>query len=315
VGGPFGAAIYDTGLCRPPSIFSFELVPVSYDYLGQDGVAVAVANIVEYEDPLSDPLLLGVDRPEVIITGYTGGTATDLNIFRKVGHHVLCDPTRRAHPDAFAETITLPFKYQVIGTFRGTHEVERNGGTVIVKDRAGFERSQIVVRRVYTPDPSTGSYLVPLEPGSDRYVLRSPDTVGLAFGPGRPEATREVYYPEKTVLAFFTDLGGNTDRAMSYTCQGKGRSDYEPVNFGLELPLSRLDRVNVCEMRYVPDDEAERNHETRRVRVNVVEIPEGESRGCSQARTLDCFVDAAPNPNALPYGCEWCLYGCSPVAP
>jgi len=313
VGGPFGAAIYDTGLCRPPSIFSFELVPVNYDYLGQDGLTVAVEEIVEYEDPLSDPLLLGVDRPEVIITGYTGGTATDLNIFRKVGHHVLCDPTRRAHPDAFAETITLPFKYQVIGTFRGTHEVQRDGATVIVKDRAGFERSQIVVRRAYTPDPNTGSYLVPVEPGSDRYVLRRPDEVGLAFGPGRPEATREVYYPEKTVLAFFTDLGNNAERAMSYTCQGKGRNDYEPINFGLELPLSRLDRVNVCEMRYIPDDEAERNHETRRVGVKVVEIPEGESRDCSQAVSLECFVDAAPNPNALPYGCEWCLYGCTPI--
>lgn len=309
VGGPFGAAIYDTGLCRPPSIFSFELVPVSYDYLGQDNVAVEVANIVDYDDPLSDPSGLGVDRPEVIITGFTDRTATDLNIFRKVGYYTLCEPTR-AHADPYAETITLPYKYQVIGTFRGTYQVERNGATIVVKDRAGFERSQIVVRRVYTPNPNTGSYLVPLSTDPTRYVLRSPDEVGLAFGPGRPEATREVYYPEKTVLAFFLDLGVNTERAMSYTCQGKGRNDYEPVNFGLELPLSELERVNVCEMRYVPDDEAERNHETRTVGVKVVEVEGGERPDCSQARSLVCTVLSSPNPDALPFGCEWCLYGC-----
>jgi hypothetical protein len=314
VGGPFGAAIYDTALCRPPSLYSFELVPVSYDYLGQDGVWVQVENIIPYKDLLSDPGGEGVDRPEVIITGYTGPTATDLNIFRKVGYHAACEPTRRAHADPFAETVTLPFKYQVIGTFRGTHQVDRSGSTVVVKDRAGFERSQIVIQRVYTPDPGTGSYLVPLA-GTDRYVLRTPDHVGLAFGPGRPEDTRDVYYPEKTVLAFFLDLAGNPDRAMSNTCRGmeggKGKNSYEPAEFGLEVPLSRLESVNVCEMRYVPDDQAERNHETRTVNVKVVETPKGETRDCSQARSLLCIVDPAPNPDALPFGCEWCLYGCT----
>ncbi len=317
VGGPFGAAIYDTGLCRPPSIFSFELVPVSYDYLGQDAVWVEVGNIVPYLDALSDPLGLGVDRPEVIITGFTSGIATDLNIFRKVGYYSACEPTRRAHADPYAETVTLPFKYQVIGTFRATQQVLRDGAEVVVQDRAGFERSQIVVRRVYTPDPATGSYLVPAAPGSDKYVLRNPDRVGLAFGPGRPEDTRDVYYPEKTVLAFFGDLGPNTDRAMSYTClgggDGKGEDDYDPLDFGLEVPPSQLASVNVCEMRYIPDDEAERNHEARTVNVKVVEIPEGESRGCSQARSLSCVVVSSPNPDALPYGCEWCLYGCAPA--
>jgi hypothetical protein len=316
VGGPFGAAIYDTGLCRPPSIFSFELVPVSYDYLGQDGLGVEVVNAIEYEDPLADPKRLGVDRPEVIITGYTGGTATDLNIFRKVGYYTLCRPTR-AHADPYAETIELPFKYQVIGTFRGTYRVERNGATVVVKDRAGFERSQIVVSRVYTPDPNTGSYLRQVGSDPDRYELRAPDEEGLAFGPGRPEQTQQVYYPEKAVLSFFLDLGTNTERAMGLTCQGKGRNDYEPANFGLSLPLSDLARVKVCEMRYVPDDQAERAHEARRVGVKVVEVPKeippGETMDCSRARPLTCTVLSQNNPNALPFGCEWCLYNCEPA--
>jgi len=310
--GPFGAAIYDTSLCRPPSIFSFELVPVGYDYLGQDGVGVVVENMVEYNDPGSDPQGQGVDRPEVIISGFTGGMVTDLNIFRKAGYDTGCK-ARRVQAGSLPETITLPFKYQVIGTFRGTHQVTRDGATVYVNDRAGFERSQIVVRRVYTPDPNTGSYLVPSAPGSDTYVLKSPDRMGLAFGPGRPDDTREVYYPEKTVLAFFLDLGDYPDQAMGYTCQGGSANDYNPANFGLELPLSQLEEVRVCEMRYVPDDVAERNRETRTVRVKVVEIPKGETRDCSQARSLQCTVVGAPNPNALPFGCEWCLQKCTPA--
>ena len=47
-GGPFGASIYEPDGCRPPSILAFELVPVSYDYLGQDAVDVRVANIIKY---------------------------------------------------------------------------------------------------------------------------------------------------------------------------------------------------------------------------------------------------------------------------
>jgi hypothetical protein len=45
--------------------------------------------------------------------------------------------------------------------------------------------------------------------------------------------------------------------------------------------------------------------------VKVVEVPKQQTRDCSQARSLLCIVDPAPNPDALPYGCEWCLYGCT----
>jgi len=81
VEGPFGAAIYDVNRCRPPAIPSYELAPISYDYLGQDGANVAVENVIVYKDPPPN----GPDRPEVLITGFTRGVVTDLNLFRKVG--------------------------------------------------------------------------------------------------------------------------------------------------------------------------------------------------------------------------------------
>lgn len=313
--GPFGGAIYDSDRCRPPVIYSFELVPVSYDYLGQDSVYVGVENIIRYKDPLSwDRTGQELDRPEVIIAGMTGGAVTDLNVFRKVGWDQECEPRREVQtgPEPY-QTVTVPFTYQVIGTFRGNYYVARNGATVTVVDRAGFERSQIVARRVYTPDPATGSYLVPAPQDPNKLVLREPDRVGLGFGPGRPDDTREVYYPEKTVLAFFLDLGGNSKRALSSQCQGKDTRDYHPEQFGLTLPLKDLKEVVVCELGYIPDIGGEQNHDPQRVRAKVVEVPEGGSRSCELARSLECVVHAAPDPRALPYGCEWCIQECHAI--
>ena len=313
--GPFGGAIYDLDRCRPPVIYSFELVPVSYDYLAQDTVAIKVDNIIRYKDPLSwDPTGQALDRPEVIITGMTGGVVTDLNIFRKVGGDKECEPRREVQTGTeLHQAVTVPFTYQVIGTFRGNYLVSRDGATVTVEDRAGFERSQIVARRVYTPDPATGSYLVPVAHDPDKLVLREPDWVGLGFGPGRPDDTREVYYPEKTVLAFFLDLGGNSRRALSNECQGKGTGEYNPEQFGLTLPLRDLEEVVVCELGYIPDIEGEQNHDAQRVRAEVVEVPKGGTKSCAEARSLECVVMAAPDPRALPYGCEWCVQECHEI--
>ncbi len=310
--GPYGAAIYDQDRCRPPLIYSFELVPVSYDYLGQDSVWVTVENAIPYKDPLSaDGTGLGLDRPEVIIAGTTSGVVTDLNIFRKVGSDQECVPRRdvQTGPTPY-QTATVPFTYQVIGTFRGNYVVMRNGATVTVVDRAGFERSQIVVRRVYTPDPATGSYLVASPQDPAKLVLREPNWVGLGFGPGQPDDTREVYYPEKALLAFFLDLGGNSQRALSNSCQGTDKSEYHPEQFGLTLPLKDLQEVVVCELGYIPDIEGEQNHNTQLVRAKVVEVPEGGSKSCELARSLECVVKAAEDPRALPYGCEWCIQEC-----
>jgi hypothetical protein len=310
--GPFGGAIYDSDRCRPPVIYSFELVPVSYDYLGQDSVSVTVGNIIPYKDPLSwDRTGQELDRPEVIIVGTTSGVVTDLNIFRKVGWDQECEPRREVQTASSPyQTVTVPYHYQVIGTFRGNYVVNRNGATVTVVDRAGFERSQIVARRVYTPDPATGSYLVPASHDPDKLVLRDPDWAGLGFGPGRPDDTREVYYPEKALLAFFLDLGGNSKRALSNTCQVQNTSEYHPERFGLTLPLRDLQQVVVCELGYIPDIEGEQNHDTQLVRAKVVEVPEGGSRSCELARSLECVVEPEPDPRALPYGCEWCIQEC-----
>ncbi len=307
IAGPFGGAVYDVDRCRPPTIHAYELVPVSYDYLGEEGAAVEVANIIEYRDPLStDQNGVELDRPEVIITGFARGVATDLNIFRKVGGEEECTPRRRVQITPVpGQMVTTPFGYQNIGSFRGSYAVRREGAKVIVLDRAGFERSQFVIRRVYTP--RQGSYFRRDNPE----LLVQPDEVGLAFGPGRPDETRRVYYPEKTVLAFFLELGSDPAAALSYVCGGgKETADYHPEEFGLRLPLAELEKVVVCELRYDPDVVQEQNHESRTVWARVAEVKKGGRGDCEQARPVECTVTAAPRPGAQPYGCEWCLLEC-----
>jgi hypothetical protein len=314
--GPFGAAIYEPDHCRPPAILSYELVPMHYDYLGQDSVNVTVENIIPYADPLSlDQMAMEIDRPEVIITGKTGRVTTDLNIFRKVGTYPDClevQDWRRENPG-----LACPYPrrvvFQNIGSFRGSYQVKLNGAKVTVSDRAGFERSQIVVKRVYTPK-QYGNYFLYDDRGVvvEPIQLAEPDQVGLDFGPGQPDEIQQVYYPEKTVLAFFLDLGNNPDDSMSLVCGGgKGKSQYYPEDFGLTVPLKDLKRVAVCELGYVPNAQAEQLHEDRIVRARVEEVTGTEDNTCKEnLRSLECTVSAAPNPKALPYGCEWCLLEC-----
>ncbi|HFD38759.1 MAG TPA: hypothetical protein ENJ31_02750 [Anaerolineae bacterium] len=318
--GPFGATIYDFDRCRPPEIHSFELVPVNYDYLAEDKIEVTAKNIIEYKDPRSlDRQAMAIDRPEVIVKGTSRGIVTDLNIFRKVGWDENCVPRRtvRLSPQPM-QVVTAPFTYENIGSFRGSHSVALEDNNVVtVKDRAGFERSQIVAYRKYTPK-GNGSYFQPYQPlpePSASWLLYPPVEVGLAFGPGQPDKTRQVYYPEKAVLAFFLQLGPDPDKALSYTCQGKGSAEYHPEDYGLTAPLADLQKVIVCELAYDPDVVGEQNHAPQRVRAKVVEVTKSnpDANGCEMARSVECTVAAAPNPNALPYGCEWCILECRSI--
>ena len=251
--------------CRPPAILSYELIPASYDYLGQDAADVVVENIIPYQDPVS----AYEDRPEVLINGSTRGVVTDLNIFRKTGVGLDClqrQQWQSAHP---GEAFPNPFRYQNIGSFRGSYQVTRSGATVTVIDSGGFERSQFVVKRQYRP--KDGTYL---HKDPDTNLLTPKESLveeSLDFGPGRPDQVTQVYYPEKAVLAFYLNLGpddSKLEQAQSYLSpSAQGTYDIKTDLFGLSTdPNSparardRLARVLVWEIRYEPDVAAEQAH-------------------------------------------------------
>jgi len=310
VSGPYGAAIYDVDRCRPPAIQSYELAPANYDYLAQTWATVGAENMIEYKDPLSSEL----DRPEVIVRGLSPGQVlTDLNIFRKVGIEPNClevQAWRQAHPgQAFPYGDWL--RYDNIGSFRGNYEVRRDGQTVSVFDRGPFERSQIVIRKDYRP--RNGSYLYP-----GTQTLLDPVEYRLTFGKGAPTDVPEVYYPEKAVLAFYELLGkdqASLDQAKTYLSPGaQDAYDIDTDTFGLSADSesvaqarSKLDRALVLEIRYVPDRDAERLHEDRQVTVIVVGANKDGGVDYAHPCTVTWRIIAEPNPQALPYGCEWRL--------
>ncbi len=132
--GPWGAAIYDYDACRPPAILSFELIPVSYDYVGQNWADVAVDNIIPYADPLS-----GLeDRPEVLVTGITRGVVTDLNIFRKAGVDLDCLERQQWQRCTPARRFPTPIAMKTSAPSGETTVSTRNGSTVTVVDRGPF---------------------------------------------------------------------------------------------------------------------------------------------------------------------------------
>ena len=313
-GGPFGASIYEPDGCRPPSILAFELVPVSYDYLGQDAVGVRVANIIKYPDPMSN----SQDRPEVIISGQTRGVVTDLNFFRKAGiKQDQCLPWRKDSSYPTALQLTSPFSYQNVGSFRGSYKVELSQSegdpsTVTVWDSGGFERSQLTVRKQYRPGPN-GSYLRP-----EGQELWAPVEYSLDFGPGQPDLVPQVYYPEKAVLAFYLNLTKDQallDEAEQYLSpRAQQEYDMRSDPFGLSTdPASvarargELARVLVWEIRYEPDVEAEQEHQARTVEATVVGVDQDGNIDYAHPCQVTWRVVGITNPQAQPYGCEWRL--------
>jgi hypothetical protein len=313
-GGPFGASIYEPDGCRPPSILAFELVPVSYDYLGQDSAEVRVGNIIPYADPMSN----GLDRPEVIISGRTRGVVTDLNIFRKAGiKQDRCLPWRKDASYPTALQLTSPFNYQNVGSFRGSYRVQLSGSegdpsTVTIWDSGGFERSQLTIRKQYRPGPN-GSYLRP-----EGQELWAPVEYSLDFGPGQPDLIPQVYYPEKAVLAFYLNLTKDQallDTAKEYLSpRAQQEYDMRADPFGLSTdPASvarargELARVLVWEIRYEPDVEAEQQHEARMVEATVVGVDEAGNIDYAHPCQVIWRVVGISNPQAQPYGCEWRL--------
>jgi hypothetical protein len=298
--GPWGAAIYDYNECRPPAIQSYELVPVSYDYLAQDGLDVVSGNVIGYADPLS----AGKDYLEVVANGYTRGVVTDLNIFRKTGVGLDCFQMQQWRDTHAGEAFPNPYRYVNIGSFRGNYRVERNGATVTVVDRSPFERSQITIRRQYRP--LNGSYF---EPGTQ--VLLPPVESTLAFGPGEPDQVSQVYYPEKAVLAFYLNL--TQDEAQLEKADGYLSPDAQAIfnistdQFGLAMPRDELARVLVLQIRYEPNIEAEQLHKDREVTVEVVGVDKDGRIDWDNRCQVTWGIRGAARPGALPYGCEWQL--------
>jgi hypothetical protein len=302
--GPYGAAIYGLVNCRPPSVLSYELASVAGGPLGEDAASAAVENIILYQDPLSVAAGVSLDRPEVIINGYSRSAVTDLNIFRKVGVQLDCLQLRQwaaAHP---GQAFPNPIRFENIGSFHGSYVVKREAAIVTTLDRNTLERSQIAIQNKY--QPQNGSYF---QPGTQ--TLLPPVETGLVFTPGQPQEVTQTYYPEKAVLAFYLALGNDPAKlaeAKGYLSEAaQAQYDIDLNSFGVALPRSSLARVLVWEIGYRPDPQAEQLREPRPVQVSVVGVDASGLVDSSHPCRVTWRVIGVPNDKALPFGCEWRL--------
>jgi hypothetical protein len=127
-----------------------------------------------------------------------------------------------------------------------------------------------------------------------------------------------VYYPEKTVLAFYQKLGKDKDKleeAQGYLqAESQQTYDMEEDPFGLSTdPASpaqarqKLASALVLEIRYQPDVQAEQLHQDRDVTAIVVGVSDKGEIDYAHPCQVTWKVVGESNTDALPYGCEWKL--------
>ncbi len=149
-------------------------------------------------------------------------------------------------------------------------------------------------------------------------ILLEPVEYTVDFGPGRPDEVTQVYYPEKSVLAFYKNLGKDEDKlaeAQAWLSPGAQQAyDIETNTFGLSaapesvaMAREELARVLVWEIRYDPDVEAEQLHMDRQVTVIVVGVSEQGYIDYEHPCEVTWTVIGQPRSGALPYNCEWRL--------
>lgn len=218
---PISCVIYDLEGTSPFVIYPYPLRAPNTDYLGEGRVTITV------EDVLSEPLEQA--RPEVVVTD--GRT---LSIFRV--------SERSQAPSSAPIAFSNP--YRCAGFFKANLKTERIGTEVSVWDRAGSERSQFALKRVYRP--AEGSYF-----RSDSGTLLPPVEASIEFAYGMPQDILDTPYPEKLVLAFYKDLVGKdvkqylSDHGLKLWAAGR-------LDYGSPWPKEKLQKVWVQEISYVP---------------------------------------------------------------
>ena len=248
--GPVMAMVYDNDRGNPPVIFPYSLLPPGRNYLTEGSASLEMLQLATYQDnPENDPL-------EVIVRG----GYTELGIFRFRQNSQEWDFPRDAPP-----------RYQSVGFFRGNGGVQLNDDkSVTVKDRNGYERSQLIVRSIYSLSPVTNTYWDKFyEPTELDRQLAAPTFSTVDFLNGPPDNIYDSTYPEVIVLGFYAaNCTGNNNTLCSSVSAG-----WDPRNFLAEDALTEYDnnnsgyfglpgfksiqRLAVTDLRYYPNLETD----------------------------------------------------------
>jgi len=240
---PYAAVIYDFDRGDPPVLFPYKLLPPDRDYLSEAAYLGEAAIRLEFKDIVE----LGEVEPigELFIFGNAGGIDTDLTIFRHVPNSLPWEFPRDE-----------PRRYQVIGTFRGDGGVTFNPNrkTVTVRNRAGYDRSQLAVETEYALDEARGSYMSTTDPEQPGAPISSK----VIFAFGMPPDILDTPYPEKVVLGFYEMLAKKQPAIKpSEFLTGQALIEYDRNNlayFGF-TGAGDVTSVKITELSYAPDVE------------------------------------------------------------
>jgi hypothetical protein len=146
-----------------------------------------------------------------------------------------------------------PPLYQCVGFFRSPDGVSFDPATleVGVTSRAGYERSQLVLRHYYRPVGD--GYFV-----AGTTTLVPPFTAGIDFAAGIPSDVLDTPYPEKIVLAFYKTLGRETPQPAPVEClsaQAQVEWQQGRLAFGSPFPQDQVKFAVVKELSYYPTAE------------------------------------------------------------
>ena len=233
--GPVAAIVYDVGRYPAPQLpvlFPFKLRTPDQNYLSQGQPKVLMVDILPETD--------GTSRKEMVFSN-----PGELAIFR-----VTRNPGGIPTDD--------PPLYHCVGFFRGEAGVnfDPENKQVMVTNRAGLERSQLVTRYYYRPhtDPAIGDgYFI-----TGTYTLLSPAASRIDFPDGIPAGILDTPYPEKIVLAFYQTFGRQdakptidqyfTPAAATEFVEGR-------LKYGSPYALNQIRSAVVKELSYYPTQE------------------------------------------------------------
>lgn len=280
---PIHGVMYDAVRCNDvPKIREYELPTPDNDYLSEGGLSVTL------QDVLDGATKADQFPNELVILG-PKAQLTNLAIYRFYD--------RRGSPCQPVDESERGFK--LLGFFRANAGVWREGerGSIIVtKDRTVFERSQLAVRKTYTPksDPTWGqSYLQP------NGRLYPPDEQTVDFTYSLPRDPRDSPYPEKSVATFYLALGNRNEKSQSFLADPLQGS----FPTGLQLQPDDIGRVLIYSLSYTPNVDAERRREERIVDVVVAAVDKQGNR--QTPRRIRWKLTGVPIPERQ--DCEWRL--------
>ncbi len=231
---PVGGVVYHVfsfvNQDKAPVVYPYPLVVPGWPYLGEGKSSIELKEVLQ-----------GSPGPELIYRSVNSdGLLTRLALFTWKNNA----PNPVLPPEADPTTGQW---YHCVGKFSTDTRIALEVERVTVWERSD-ERSQLALRKTYKPQD--GSYLQGNE-------LIAPVQTCIDFAFGQPQDVARSPYPEKILMAFFTNLKNDQIISQFMTQAAMNGLRGQQGDWGKITPWPRTSLTDICvkELRYAPDQE------------------------------------------------------------